>query len=135
MSEPTNKQIVQDIFAGMAKGDGQLLVESMADDFRWNLAGVGGKWSRTYDGKNAVLTELFGLLSATLTGPIIATALRFIADGDFVVVEALGSSTAKNGIPYNNKYCFVFRLSGGKLREVTEYMDTELATAALGKAE
>jgi hypothetical protein len=72
------------------------------------------------------------LLGSTIDGPILTTAQRFIADGDFVVVEAQGKSTTKAGIPYNNKYCFVFRLAGGKLREVTEYMDTELATAAIG---
>jgi len=27
----------------------------------------------------------------------------------------------------------VFRLAGGKLADVTEYMDTELVTAALGE--
>ncbi len=132
MSEPTNKQIMQDIFAGLAKGDAQLFVESMADDFRWTVSS-GGQWSKTFDGKSAVLTELFGLLGAKLSGPIVTTAQRFIADGDYVAVEALGSSTTKTGTPYNNRYCFVFRLSGAKLREVTEYMDTELATAALGQ--
>lgn len=35
-------------------------------------------------------------------------------------------------MPYCNTYCFVFRLREGKLAELTEYMDTELATAALG---
>jgi ketosteroid isomerase-like protein len=131
MSAPTNKQIVQDIFAELARGESKLFVESMADDFRWNLAGV-TRWSQTFDGKQAVLTELFALLSSTLVGPIITTANRIIADGDYVVVEARGNSTTKTGIPYNNKYCFVFRLADGKLREVTEYMDTELATAAMG---
>ena len=131
MSAPTNKQIIEDIFAELARGESKLFVESMADDFRWIVAGV-TKWSQTFDGKQAVLTDLFGLLSSTIDGPIITTAQRFIADGDYVVVEARGKSTTKAGIPYNNKYCFVFRLAGGKLREVTEYMDTELATAALG---
>ena len=108
-------------------------VESMADDFRWILPGT-NQWSRIFDGKNAVLTELFGMLSSTLAGPVITTAHRFIADGDYVVVEARGNSTTKRGTPYNNTYCFVFRLADGKLKEVTEYMDTELATAAMGDA-
>ncbi len=131
MSAPTNKQIVQDIFAELARGESKLFVESMADDFRWILAGV-TKWTQTFEGKQAVLTDLFALLSSTLAGPIITTAQRFIADGDYVAVEARGQSTTKAGIPYNNKYCFIFRLADGKLREVTEYMDTELATAAIG---
>lgn len=126
----TNKQIIQNIFSELARGESKLFVESMADDFRWILAGT-NQWSRTYDGKKAVLTDLFGLLSSTIAGPIITTAQRFIADGEYVVVEARGKSTAKAGNPYNNSYCFVFRLANGKLKEVTEYMDTELATAAL----
>ena len=134
MSNLTNKQIMQNIFAEMAKGNSKPFVESMADDFRWILPGT-NQWSRTFDGKNAVLTELFGMLSSTIAGPIITTAQRFIADGDYVVVEARGKSTTKAGNPYNNSYCFVFRLAGGKLKEVTEYMDTELATAALSDSD
>lgn len=131
MSDVSNKQIMQEIFSALSKGDPQLFVESMADDFRWTVAGA-TKWSKTYDGKKAVLTELFGLLSSKLTGVITTTAHRFIADGDYVVVEARGTSTTKKGSPYNNTYCFVFRLADGKLREVTEYTDTELATMVLG---
>jgi uncharacterized protein len=134
MSDVSNKEIMQEIFSGLSKGDPQLFVESMADDFRWTVAGA-TKWSKTYDGKKAVLTELFGLLSSKLAGAITTTAHRFIADGDYVAVEARGSSTTKKGNPYNNIYCFVFRLADGKLREVTEYMDTELATAALGDSD
>jgi ketosteroid isomerase-like protein len=131
MSGATNKQIMQEIFSELANGNSKPFVESMADDFRWIVSGT-AKWSKTYDGKQAVLTELFGLLSSKLAGPIVTTAHRFIADGDYVAVEARGSSTTKAGAPYNNNYCFVFRLAGGKLREVTEYMDTGLAAATFG---
>jgi hypothetical protein len=47
-------------------------------------------------------------------------------------VEARGSNTTNAGVPYNNRYCYVFRLAEGKLQELTEYLDTELVTAALG---
>lgn len=63
------------------------------------------------------------------------TAHRFIAEDDLVVVEARGSNMTKTGKAYNNAYCFIFRLAGGKLQEVTEYLDTELVTSALGDAE
>ena len=47
-------------------------------------------------------------------------------------VEARGKVTTKSGKPYNNSYCYVCRLLDGKLVEVTEYMDTEMAAAVLG---
>ena len=130
MHAAENKQLLQDIFAATARGDSRPLVENMAEDFRWIIAG-NGKWSRTYD-RAAVLNELFPALRAGIEGRIKMIPQRVIADGDYVVVEARGDNVTRAGAPYNNSYCFVFRLAGGKLAEVTEYMDTELVTAALG---
>src|SRR5437667_9546269 len=130
MGTPENKQLLQDIFAATARGDSRPLVESMAKNFRWPSAGT-GQWSRTYD-KQAVLTELFPALRARIEGRIKMIPQRFIADGDHVVVEARGDNVTKAGAPYNNSYCFVFRLAGGKLAQVTEYMDTQPVTAPRG---
>jgi len=46
-----------------------------------------------------------------------------------------GTTLPSRGKPYNNTYCFVFRVAEGKVKELTEYMDTELVTAALGDPE
>jgi uncharacterized protein len=59
------------------------------------------------------------------------TADRFIAEGDHVVVQCRGHVTTKSGIPYNNTYCYVCRFGEGKLRELTEYCDTQLIATAL----
>jgi ketosteroid isomerase-like protein len=130
MSSAENKQLMQQIFAGMAQGNSRLLVEAMAEDFSWTVSGA-TKWSKTYAGKQAVLSELFATLRSRIAGHIRTVADPFIADGDYVVVEAHGQNTTNAGKAYNNRYCFVFRLSGGKLKEVTEYLDTELVTATL----
>jgi uncharacterized protein len=129
-----NKRLMQRIFEELSQGNSKPFVESMAEDFRWTVTGT-TKWSRTYEGKQSVLVELFGPLRARINGRIRTTAHRIIAEGDYVVVEARGSNVTKRGVAYNNNYCFVFRLSGNQLKEVTEYFDTELVTAALGQAE
>lgn len=131
MSAAENKQLLQKIFAELGKGNSRPFVESMADDFNWTITGT-TKWSRKFAGKETVLTELFGALRTKLNVPITTIAQRFIADEDYVAVEARGKNTTTDGKPYNNAYCFVFRLSGGKLQEVTEYLDTEMVTSALG---
>ena len=92
------------------------------------------KWSKKYDGKRAVIEELFGALRTKLVSPIVVEAYRFIADEDYVVVEARGRNTTKAGVRYNNIYCYVFHLADGKLQEMTEYLDTELVTAALRRS-
>lgn len=134
MSAPENKQLLQHIFSEMALGNSRPLVENMADDFSWTVSGT-TQWSKTYAGKQAVLDELFAILRSRMAGRIKTIADRFIADGDLVVVEAHGSNTTISGQPYNNHYCFVFRLADGKLKEVTEYMDTFLVSRVLGEQE
>jgi uncharacterized protein len=131
MSAAENKRLMQDIFSELSKGNGKPFVESLADDFCWTITGT-TTWSETYRGKQAVLSELLGPLFSRFADRYTNTAHRFIAEGDYVVVECRGRVTTKEGKPYNNAYCWVCRISGGKLRELTEYMDTELVTAALG---
>ena len=130
MSATANKQLLQDIFAALAKSDSRPFVAAMADDFRWTMVGS-NKWAKTYAGKQAVIGELFAALR-TKMDRITTIAHRFIADGDHVAVEARGANTTKAGVPYCNTYCFVFRVADGKLVELTEYMDSELVTAVLG---
>jgi uncharacterized protein len=127
----SNKQIVEDVFAELAKGNGRPFIDGMADDFTWTMPGQ-GTWSGTWRGKQAVREQLLGPLFARFEGAYINEAVRIVAEGDIVVVECRGKVTTKTGQPYNNNYCMVFRLQGGKLRELTEYMDTELAAQVLG---
>jgi len=130
MSAAENKQLLQHIFDELAQGNSRPLVESMADDFCWTVTGS-TRWSKTYEGKQAVIGELFGTLRSRMADRIRTKAERFIAEDDLVVIEARGNNTTKSGKPYNNTYCFVFRLANGKLQEVTEYMDTLLVATAL----
>ncbi|MBN8942478.1 MAG: nuclear transport factor 2 family protein [Rhizobiales bacterium] len=131
MNASDNKAILKTVFDALAEGNSRPFVDSMADEFRWTIAGQ-SQWSRTYDGKAAVIDALFPVLRARIEGRTRTIAQRFIADGDLVVVEAHGDNTAKDGRPYRNSYCMVFRLAGGKLIELTEYMDTDLAITVLG---
>ncbi|WP_372524253.1 nuclear transport factor 2 family protein [Piscinibacter sp.] len=126
-----NKQLMRDIFAELAKGNGKPFVDSMADDFSWTIAGT-SPWSRTWRGKQSVMDELMRPLFARFADTYTNQAQRFIAEGEYVVVECRGKVMTKSGKPYNNSYCYICRLADGKLRDLTEYMDTELASAALG---
>jgi uncharacterized protein len=46
------------------------------------------------------------------------------ADGDTVIVEERMRATLPGGKPYENDYCFIFTLSGDRIKLVREYMDT-----------
>ena len=126
-----NKGLMQTVFAELAKGNQRPFADAMAEDVCWTIAGSSA-WSRTWRGKKVVLNELMRPLFARFSDTYTCQPRRIIAEGDYVVVEALGNVTTKSGKPYRNHYCYVCRLIEGKLVEVTEYMDTELAAAVLG---
>jgi uncharacterized protein len=121
---------MQHAFEYLAQGDGRPFAELMADDFRWAVTGKTA-WSRVYEGKKAVQEQLLRPLFAQFADRYRNTAHRFIAEGEWVVVQCRGNAETRRGQRYDNEYCYVCRFSGGKLRELTEYLDTELVTAVL----
>jgi uncharacterized protein len=131
MSAAANKQLMQEIFARVAVGDGALFVEHLADDVVLRVSGQ-YSWSRTFKGKESVLRDLFGVVRERTTGVRKMIPLRFIADGDLVVVEGRGEMAAKTGVPYNNEYCLIYRLREGRIVEITEYNDSALCERVLG---
>ena len=131
MSASENKRILQGVFAELAKGNGKPFADCMAEDFSWTITGH-SCWARTWRGKRAVREELLKPLFARFADQYTNTAQRLIAEDDYVVVQCRGSVMTKEGKPYHNHYCYVFRMAGGKMKELTEYMDTDHAVRVLG---
>jgi uncharacterized protein len=132
MGAAENKKLVQDMFAELSKGNAPAFLNAMADNVRFTIIGT-TKYSGTFNGKEELINKVLQPLTAQLEGGLTITPENFIADGDFVAMQARGKSTTKSGKSYNNTYCQVFRIAGGKVQEVTEYLDTELVTSAFGK--
>ncbi len=134
MTAAENKRMMRSIYEELERGNGAPFVEALAPDVRWTIKGSSA-WSRTWEGLESVRARLLGPLMAQFADGYRARALRVLADGDHVVIESRGDATTKTGKPYQNSYCLVFRLEGGKVRELSEYCDTELLTAALAPPE
>jgi ketosteroid isomerase-like protein len=133
----SNKELIQQIFAAAgnpdpAVRDRALFVASLADDATWTVTGQ-YSWSRTFSGKLSILNDLHGHVRTRLADRARTIAHRFIADGDHVVVEAKGDNVTREGVRYDNDYCLVFRLEGGRIMEIREYCDSILTEHALGK--
>ena len=132
MGAAENKQLIQTMFAELSKGNAEAFLGNMADDVRFTIIGT-TKYSGTFNGKQELISKLLGPLTSQLEGGLTITPDNFIADGDYVAMQARGQSKTKTGKSYNNTYCQVFRIASGKVKEVVEYLDTELVTSAFGK--
>jgi uncharacterized protein len=135
MSAEANKRLVTDLMNALSRGEPSGFVEVMHDDFVFRPMGASRsqKWAAAYEGKDNARFNFFRKWHAQLSGPLLNKPVHIFADGDHVVVESRGFATMKSGEPYNQNYCMVLRLAGGRIMEMREYFDSALADALFEK--
>ncbi|MGC1172845.1 nuclear transport factor 2 family protein [Polaromonas sp.] len=131
MSSEANKKLMQEIFAEIEDGKGALFVATLADNVVMRVTGQ-YSWSRTFEGKESVLRDLYRYVQSLVERGSRTIPLRFFADGDCVIVEARGDMTTRKGEKYDNEYCLVYRFDEGKIVEMREYCDSVLCEQRLG---
>ena len=128
MSIEANKALVQEFFRRMQAGD-PTLAELLAEDVSWwvpSSSELGG----THRGKSAVLAlmskgvDLYQL-------PLKVTIEEMVAERDWVCVQLEVEAKTAAGRPYRNDYHFAFRVRGGRIAAVREYLDTKYAAERL----
>jgi ketosteroid isomerase-like protein len=132
MSLAENKQIAQAFYDAANRGDMEECFGWLASDVTWTNIGS-TKYSGTYVGKSDLVTRLLEPVFGQLKAGIASTIDNMIAEGDVVVVQLRGKAETKDGRLYNNTYCHVLRMRNGKIGDVTEYFDTELASTVFGR--
>jgi ketosteroid isomerase-like protein len=130
MTATENKRLMQEAFDELATGNGKPFMDLLGEDVRWTIIGTTA-WSRSYEGVQAVRNELMRPLFAQFADRYSNKATSIIAEGETVVIECRGRAKTKKGKSYDQFYCYVCRVADGKVRELTEYLDTELLTTAL----
>jgi len=132
MSAAANKKLVQQVYTDSANRSGTTFVDNLAEDVTWIVTGQ-YSWSHEFKGRDAINNDLMGHLRSRLAaGRPRTVAFNFIAEGDYVVVEARGDNVTKSGERYDNQYCMVWRIENGKIKEIKEYCDSALVERVLG---
>ncbi|MDH7943428.1 nuclear transport factor 2 family protein [Pseudohongiella sp. SYSU M77423] len=129
-----NKQLVLDFYEAGARGDTDACFALLSDDISWTNIGS-TRFSGTFQGKQSLAENLLGPLFAQLKAGISTKIERLISEDDIVVAQTVGTAETVDGLPYNNRYCQVIRISDGKIASVTEYMDTALIDSIFGKTD
>jgi len=130
---PGSREIVQQWFDLIAKGQAQAAFALFSDDIVYDLKGT-TPVSGVYRGLKSIVEDFFTPWRKQIDGELVLKVDELIGDGDCVVALARGQAKTIHGTSYDNDYAFVFRLRGGKITHVAEYLDTALVeTAAYGK--
>ena len=131
MSAADNKKLVQQIYADSASRSGATFADNLAEDAVWVVTGQ-YSWSHEFKGRDAIQNGLMGHFRSFFAERPRTLAFNFIADGDFVAVEARGDNVTKAGQRYDNHYCLVFKVENGKIKQIKEYCDSALVERVLG---
>jgi hypothetical protein len=131
MSAEANKKLVQQVYTDSANRSGTTFADNLADDASWIVTGK-YSWSHEFKGREAILNGLMVHFRSFFAVRPRAVAFNFIAEGDYVVVEARGDNVTKAGLRYDNDYCIVWRVEHGKIKLIKEYCDSTLVERVLG---
>ena len=122
-----NKKITKEFFEALSNGSDKYLDFYTNESIIWTAGNnaIGG--TRT---KEEVVSFAQNTLADFPTG-IKFNITGMTAEGDRVAVEISGEAIHASGETYNNQYHFLLRIQDGKILELKEYMDTQLAAKIL----
>jgi ketosteroid isomerase-like protein len=116
---------VRDIFKSLEAGDGAQFFTHVADDVDWTVEGTHPLAGHYYN-KADFLAHTFEKLAKVLPHGTQLRVEHALVSGDWAVVELGSLATAKNGLRFDNRYCWVCRFKDGKIVEVRAYLDSAL---------
>jgi len=116
---------VRQIFKGLESGEGAAFFEHVADDVDWTVMGT-HPLAGHYPSKKAFVAGTFAKLGQVLPQGTQLHIEHLIVSGDEAVVELRSFATAKNGMRFDNRYCWVCRFAGDKIVEVRAYLDSAM---------
>jgi len=116
---------IREIFKNLESGDGAAFFAHVAEDVDWIVEGT-HPLAGHYRSKSDFLAHTFQKLAKVLPQGTQLHVTNVLVSGDWAIVELASLATAKNGLRFDNKYCWVIRFADGKIVEVRAYLDSAM---------
>ena len=116
---------VREIFKGLENGDGAAFFEHVADNVDWIVEGT-HPLAGHYLSKKAFIEGTFTKLSQVLPNGAQLHVEDLLVKDNEAVVELHSLATAKNGLRFDNRYCWVVYFRGGLIVRVRAYLDSAM---------
>jgi len=123
-------------FEGLASTDSSaVFFDNVADDVDWTVMGDHPLAGR-YRSKADFYAATFARLNEVLEGGVKLVVEHVHISGNVVVAELRSISTAIDGTPFDNRYCWVCELDdAGRVVVVRAYLDSALVRDLLDRCE
>jgi uncharacterized protein len=125
---------VKSLFANLENGKSGAFFEHVADEVDWTVMGT-HPLAGTYHTKADFLAHTFARLDKILKEGVVLRVTNILVDGESAAVEMESLSTALNGKPFDNTYCWIVHFSDGTIVEVRAYLDLALVQRLIDENE
>jgi len=129
-----SEDYVRSLFANLENGRTDAFFDHVAEDVNWTVMGT-HPLPGTYHTKANFLAHTFARLNKLLKEGVVLRVTNLLVDGDTAAVELQSLSTALNGKPFNNTYCWIAHFSNGTIVEVRAYLDSALVQQLIDENE
>ena len=116
---------VRKIFKGLEQGDGASFFEHVDDKVDWIVEGI-HPLAGHYKSKSDFLAGTFAKLAKVLPRGAQLVVEHLLVKDDQAVVELHSLATAKNGLRFDNRYCWVVHFDGNTIDRVRAYLDSAM---------
>ena len=116
---------VRKIFKGLEQGDGASFFEHVDDKVDWLIEGT-HPLAGHYKSKSDFLAGSFAKLDKVLPHGAQLVLEHLLVKDDWAVVELHSLATAKNGLRFDNRYCWVCHFDGDTIDQVRAYLDSAM---------
>jgi uncharacterized protein len=125
VTQELNTAYVREIFKNLESGDGKGFFDHVLDGVDWIVEGT-HPLAGHYRSKAEFLAHTFEKLAKVLPQGAQLRTEHVLVSGDGAVVELHSLATAKNGMRFDNRYCWVCRFVNGTIVEVRAYLDSAM---------
>jgi uncharacterized protein len=116
---------VREVFQGLEKGDGGAFFEHVADDVDWIVMGT-HPLAGHYRTKKDFIAGTFAKLGRVLPEGAQLLVEHLIVNDDQAAVELHSLATAKNGLRFDNRYCWIVYIRDEVIVRVRAYLDSAM---------
>ena len=121
---------VRTLFSKLEAGDGKEFFKHVADNVDWTVEGTHPLAGR-YRSKKDFFDHTFERLNQILPGGTQLHVQAIHTSGNWAIVELRSMATARNGMRFDNRYCWVMRFDKGIIVEVRAYLVSALVAKVI----
>jgi hypothetical protein len=118
-------EYVREIFKGLEEGDGASFFVHVDDKVDWIVEGT-HPLAGHYHSKATFIKGTFEKLSKVLPKGAQLHIENLLVGGDAAVVELHSLATAKNGLRFDNRYCWIVYFENDVIVRVRAYLDSAM---------